>query len=106
MPFQFTQEQIDFYHKEGYLVLRANEHKLLENPKDLQVWSEQVKNWPRVPGKWMPYDEKSSKGERILMRTENFVDWHPEFKDLICGKALADILGALAGDVRTPCSWI
>ncbi|KAH8702305.1 hypothetical protein BGW36DRAFT_372558 [Talaromyces proteolyticus] len=98
MPFQLSQEQIDSYHKEGFLILRAHEHQLLENPHDLQVWSEEVKAWPREPGKWMPYDEKSSTGERILMRTENFVDWHPQLQGLICGKALGDILGTLAGD--------
>ncbi|KAI0133720.1 hypothetical protein BJ170DRAFT_607293 [Xylariales sp. AK1849] len=47
----------------------------------------------------MPHDEKSSKGERILTRTENFVGWHPQFLELICGKPLNEILGTLAGDV-------
>lgn len=100
MVYQLSHEQVITYHKDGYLVLRAQEHGLLEDPKDLRVWSDEVKSWPRETGKWMPYDEKSSKGERILMRTENFVDWHPNFKELICGKALGSILATLNGDVR------
>ena len=100
MPFQLTPEQIESYQTQGFLILRAHEHQLLSNPKDIQKWSEHVKNWPRIKGEWMPYDEKSSKGERILMRTENFVDYHPDFKELICGKALGDILATLVGEVN------
>jgi 2-aminoethylphosphonate dioxygenase len=100
MPFQLTEEQIASYNEQGYLILRAQEHGLIENPADLKVWSEQVKSWPRVKGMWMPYDEKSSKGERILMRTENFVDYHPEFTKLLHGDGLREILGKLNGDVN------
>jgi hypothetical protein len=47
----------------------------------------------------MPYDEINIKGERQLMRTERFIDYHPEFKSLVCGEQLAEILKALSGDV-------
>lgn len=96
--YSLTPAQVESYHRDGFLLLRVGEHKLV-NPVELARWTEEVKLWPRVKGKWMPYDEINIKGERQLMRTENFVDYHDGFNKLVCGEALAGILGALAGDV-------
>lgn len=93
-----TQALIEQYHRDGYLLLRAEEHGLVD-PKDLQQWTKQVKEWPAVKGKWMPYHEVNVSGERQLMRTENFVDYHSEFKGLLCGDAIAQILKSISGDV-------
>ncbi|RAO71614.1 uncharacterized protein BHQ10_007626 [Talaromyces amestolkiae] len=95
--YSLTPAQVESYHRDGFLLLRVGEHKLV-NPVELARWTEEVKLWPRVKGKWMPYDEINIKGERQLMRTENFVDYHDGFNKLVCGEALAGILGALAGD--------
>ncbi|KAL1847181.1 hypothetical protein Plec18170_008745 [Paecilomyces lecythidis] len=92
-----TQAQIDSYHTQGYLLLRQSEHKLVD-PTDLKNWEEEVKHWPREKGKWMPYEEVNVKGERQLMRTENFVDYHEPFRKLLCGERLAEILRSLSGD--------
>ncbi|KAL6251431.1 hypothetical protein RBB50_001640 [Rhinocladiella similis] len=92
-----TQALIEQYHRDGYLLLRAEEHGLVD-PKDLQQWTKQVKEWPAVKGKWMPYHEVNVSGERQLMRTENFVDYHSEFKGLLCGDAIAQILKSISGD--------
>src|SRR3979411_2164229 len=93
-----TPEQIASYHEKGYLLLRVHEHRLIE-PVALKQWTEEVKSWPREKGKWMPYDEININGERQLMRTENFVDYHRGFQQLVCGEALGQILKALSGDV-------
>lgn len=93
-----TPEQIASYHEKGYLLLRVHEHRLIE-PVALKQWAEEVKSWPREKGKWMPYDEININGERQLMRTERFVDYHPQFKALVCGEQLAAILKAVSGDV-------
>ena len=93
-----TQAQVDAYRTQGFLVLRAAEHQLVD-PVDLQEWTEQVKNWPREKGKWMPYEEVNVHGDRQLMRTENFVDYHQSFRELLCGRGLAEILKPLSGDV-------
>ena len=99
--YTLTPSQVESYHRDGFLLLRIGEHKLVD-PVELAKWTEEVKSWPRVKGKWMPYDEINIKGERQLMRTENFVDYHDDFKKLVCGEALAGILGALAGEVCLP----
>ena len=63
---RLSQSQVESYHRDGFLLLRVDEHKLV-NPIELAKWAEQVKSWPREKGKWMPYDEISIKGERQLM---------------------------------------
>jgi hypothetical protein len=93
-----TSEQVASYHENGYLLLRASEHQLVD-PTALLQWTKEVQAWPRVKGKWMPYDEININGERQLMRTEKFIDYHPEFKSLVCGEKLAEILKAVSGDV-------
>lgn len=93
-----TPEQTASYHENGYLLLRADEHKLVD-PIELKRWTQEVQVWPRVKGKWLPYDEININGERQLMRTERFIDYHPEFKSLVCGEQLAEILKAVSGDV-------
>ena len=93
-----TPELIDQFKRDGYLLLRAEEHGLV-NPRELQAWTEQVREWPAEKGKWMPYHEVNTDGTRQLMRTENFVDYHPEFHALLCGEAIARILKGLSGEV-------
>lgn len=103
-----TPDQVEFYHKNGYLLLRAAEHQLVD-PANLKEWTTEIQAWPRVKGKWMPYDEINVNGERQLMRTERFVDFHPQYKNLICGEELGRILKTVSGDVRLPhseCSGI
>ncbi|KAL4872784.1 hypothetical protein BDV12DRAFT_161521 [Aspergillus spectabilis] len=92
-----TPAQITSYHENGYLLLRHSEHNLVD-PLALQEWTREVKSWPREKGKWMPYDEININGERQLMRTEKFVDYHPEFRELLYGEDLLGILSALAGE--------
>jgi 2-aminoethylphosphonate dioxygenase len=97
--YQLNAEQIGQYHTEGFLLVRAEEHTLVE-PTKLQAWTNEVRSWPRERGKWMPYDEVNAQGEKQLMRTECFVDYHAELKKLLCGEELLSILGQLAGNVR------
>ena len=93
-----TSEQLDHYREKGYLLLRVHEHNLV-SPDDLNEWEREVQQWPRVKGKWMPYDEINQNGERQLMRTENFVDYHDGWNSLVCGKNLIGILEQLSGQV-------
>lgn len=94
-----SEDQLTFYHDYGYLVLRAKDHVLVDDPSTLKKWAEQVRTWPLDKGKWMPYFEVTASGDRQPMRTENFVDYHEEWKKLICGPGLASILRQLAGEV-------
>ncbi|EXJ77965.1 hypothetical protein A1O3_09124 [Capronia epimyces CBS 606.96] len=92
-----TAAQVEQFHRDGYLVLRANEHGLA-SPKKIQAWTKEVREWPLAPGKWMPYHEINVNGTRQLLRTENFVDYHDHFHTLLCGDALAEILKRMSGD--------
>ncbi|OAL24450.1 hypothetical protein AYO20_10676 [Fonsecaea nubica] len=92
-----SQELVQQYHRDGFLVLRAEDHGLV-TPEQLQAWTGEVREWPAERGKWMPYHEVNTDGTRQLMRTENFVDYHPEFHTLLCGEALARILKSISGD--------
>lgn len=87
-----TPAQIEHFDTQGFLVLRAAEHGLVD-PAALQQWTSEVRNLPREKGKWMPYDEITPSGERQLMRTENFADYHPGFQQLLYGEPLRNILG-------------
>lgn len=99
--YQLSQQQINQFHEEGFLVVKATEHKLV-NPQDLQKWTQEVRSWPKEKGKWMPYEEVTASGQRQLMRTEKFVDYHDGFNNLLCGEALGNILAQLSDDVRIP----
>jgi hypothetical protein len=92
-----TPAQIQHFDTEGYLVLRHSEHGLV-SPSELHLWTDQVRNLPRESQKWMPYDEISASGERQIMRTENFVDFHAGFASLLHGKSLMGILAQLTRD--------
>ena len=94
---QLSPEQLEHFKTQGYLILRANEHGLVD-PATLHDWTQEVRSLPREQGKWMPYDEITAEGERQLMRTENFADYHSGFSSLLNGVGLRNILGQVAGD--------
>jgi 2-aminoethylphosphonate dioxygenase len=97
MPLQLTDEQVEHFDSQGYLILRAGEHDLVD-PNDLSTWADEVQSLPREKGKWMPYDEITAAGERQLMRTENFADYHQNFSNLLHGDGLRGILSQVARD--------
>lgn len=92
-----TPQQISHFDTEGFLVLRASEHKLVD-PEILHQWTREVRDLPLEKGKWMPYNEITPTGEKQLMRTENFVDYHAGFSELLHGSALTGILSQLTRD--------
>ena len=96
--YQLSQQQLDQFNNDGYLLLRSSEHKLVD-PAKLQEWATEVQEWPQEKGKWMPYEEVTSTGEKQIMRTEKFVDYHDNFKELLCGPRLRSILAQISGDV-------
>jgi hypothetical protein len=96
--YTLTSEQIAQYHKDGFLVLRVEDHGLVD-PQKLQMWTAEVKNWPKEKGKWMPYEEVNSNGEVQLLRTENFVNYHDNFYQFLCGEKMAGLLKQISGDV-------
>ena len=99
--YQLDQEQLASFRRSGYIVLRANEHHLLQTPTDLQTWSDEVRNWPleESRGKWMPYFEDTPAGDRQIMRTEKFMDYHTGLRHLLQGDGLLSILKQLSTEV-------
>lgn len=98
MGFTLTDDQVAQYHKDGFLLVRAAEHGLVD-ANDLKAWATEVQSWPKEKGKWMPYDEINVNGERQLMRTEKFVDYHPQFDGFLRGPELRNVLAQLSGAV-------
>jgi hypothetical protein len=96
--YQLSHDQLEKYHRDGFLLVAADEHKLVTGT-DLQTWANEIYSWPREQGKWMPYDEVNRNGERQLMRTECFVDYHAGLKALLCGDRLAVVMRQLSGHV-------
>ena len=104
MTFTLNDSQVAQYHEGGFLLVRAAEHGLVE-AKDLQAWAKQVQSRPKAKGKWMPYNEINVNGERQLMRTEKFVDYHAEFDNFRRGEGLIKVLAQLSGAVSLPSSY-
>lgn len=98
MVFTLSEEQVAQYNEEGFLLVPVSEHRII-SPDDLQTWARQVHSWPKEKGKWMPYDEINVNGERQLMRTEKFVDYHPQFNAFLQGDELIGVLSQLSGAV-------
>lgn len=93
-----TPQQVARFHQEGFLILLTQQHGLVD-PDELQRWTQEVRSWPKTNGKWMPYEEVNSEGEKQLLRTENFVDYHQNFHDFLCGEKMAALLKEVSGDV-------
>jgi 2-aminoethylphosphonate dioxygenase len=96
--YQLSPDQLDKFHKDGFLLVEAEKHKLVTGA-DLPRWANEIHSWPREQGKWMPYDEVNEKGESQLMRTECFVDYHTGLKALLCGDELSIVMRQLADHV-------
>ena len=98
--YQLSHDQLEKYHKNGFLTVKAKEHNLITG-SELQKWANEIYSWPKERGKWMPYNEINEKGESQLMRTECFVDYHAGLKALLCGEELGSVMRQLAGHVSS-----
>ena len=94
-----TDEQCTSFESDGFLHIPHEQHNLIGDVNELQNWTEDILSWPRDKGKWMPYDELNTKGNRQIMRTEKVVDYFPPVKLLLCGDKLLSLLKELTGKV-------
>eukprot|EP01104_Vermistella_antarctica_P011065 TRINITY_DN303_c0_g1_i2.p1 TRINITY_DN303_c0_g1~~TRINITY_DN303_c0_g1_i2.p1 ORF type:complete len:268 (+),score=75.79 TRINITY_DN303_c0_g1_i2:34-804(+) len=93
-----TPEQVASFKNDGYVALKGSEVFDAKSLASLEKWVTDVQNWEEKPGGYMQYYEKSSKdGSRILCRTENFLDAHPEMKELFTGR-IEDMVSELLGE--------
>jgi hypothetical protein len=97
MSYTISPQQQRFYEEKGYLILRDVLSKA--EVIDLQRWAQEVHDLPRTfETPWMPYEEINAAGERVLCRTENYANYHPNFNGLLRGSKILGILGQLAGE--------
>lgn len=95
MAYNITPEQQSFFDEKGYLILRdvVSDGEAVA----LQLWAQEVHDLPRTAETpWMPYEEINASGKRVLCRTENFANYHPQFNGLLRGQKMLSILGQLA----------
>jgi hypothetical protein len=50
MVYTITDEELAKFKKDGYLIVPASKHQLI-NPEDLHKWAYEVRDWPKVKGK-------------------------------------------------------
>lgn len=93
-----TEEQIKDFKRDGYLLIRG-----LYGPgevEELQKWTDEVANYPEVPGKYMMYFEQSKlpPHKRILCRLEDFEPYHHQFSEMFAGEKMKGIISELFGE--------
>ena len=71
-----------------------------EEMQKITAWTEEVTNYPEVPGKYMMYFEESKlePGERILSRMEDIEPFHKGFSDLFVRGDIQKITSQLFSD--------
>ncbi len=90
-------EQVAQFRNDGFLVVRGM-YSAAE-VADISNWTDEVANYPEVPGKYMMYFEKSqADGARILCRIENFVPYHEGFSRLITARRMQQAVSELFGE--------
>jgi len=95
---QISNEQIEEFKSTGFLVIR-NLYDA-ERMQKIIEWTEEVTNFPEVPGKYMMYFEESKlePGKRILSRMEDIEPFHQGFSDLFVRGEIQQITSQLFGD--------
>ena len=95
---KLTAEQIEEFKSTGFLVIRQLYDA--DRMKTITEWTEEVTNYPEVPGKYMMYFEESKidPGARILSRMEDIEPFHPGFSDLFVKGEIQQISSQLFND--------
>lgn len=84
------------YRTNGYIVIKG--FFLKEERLNLDKWAKEIVNWPAVVGKWLKYYELLQNNKTVLSRIENFVEYHPELKQLVTNNLLLSLLSDLFGE--------
>ena len=95
---KLSAEQIEEFKTTGFLVVRGLYDS--DRMKTITAWTEEVTNYPEVPGKYMMYFEESKlePGKRILSRMEDIEPFHPGFSDLFTKGEIQQITSQLFDD--------
>ena len=95
---RLTDRQIADFRRDGFLVVRGMFDSV--EMARLISWTQEVEQFPEIPGKYMMYFEQSLKGDgrRLLNRLENFYPYHDGFRDLFDGNKLRGAVSDLLGE--------
>ncbi len=88
-------EQMQTWKKNGYLVLPS--FFSTKEVAQLAGWAEEIRDWPSVEGQHLNYYELVD-GKKTLSRTENFLPFHPGFRQLIQESRLFGMLEEIVGE--------
>jgi len=92
-----SEDQVEQFRRDGFLLVRGMYSP--DEVADISRWTDDVANYPEVPGKYMMYFEKSqTDGSRILCRIENFVPYHEGFSRLITARRMQQAVSELFGE--------
>ncbi|MDA0306426.1 MAG: phytanoyl-CoA dioxygenase family protein [Proteobacteria bacterium] len=90
-----SDEQIDFFKNDGFLVLRQGFDA--DEMKQIDTWTKELVGLPEVSGKHWVYHEKSLKGDGadLIGRIENIAPFHDGFAELsqVLRAPVAQLLG-------------
>ena len=93
-----TKQQIQDFKRDGYILVRA-----LYGPDemaDITSWTDEVSNYPEMPGKYMMYFEQSrlDTRQRILCRMEDIEPFHAGFSRLFNSERMLGCVSLLFGE--------
>ncbi|KAJ2499547.1 hypothetical protein GGH96_003468 [Coemansia sp. RSA 1972] len=95
--YTLTQEQIDSYHKDGFL--KITDIYTAEEAEMLIKQVREIQTWPDAPGKWMNYYELNKATDKMLLcRTENFTPYNTYTRELVTGARIMGVLEQLTGE--------
>ncbi|PHH70521.1 hypothetical protein CDD82_7055 [Ophiocordyceps australis] len=90
-------DQVASFNQNGFLIVK--DFLTPDQTRDLQKWAQQVHDLePSDTSDFMPYEEINASGQRVLCRTENFVDAHSGFNSLLRGDRLVQLVGSVSGE--------
>lgn len=94
-----TDDQLKLFQRDGLVVARGMYRSLVS---DLQRWASEMSAWAEVPGRHAMYFESSltQPGARILNRIEQFIEYHPGFRDFSLGSLKAPVTKLLGEPAR------
>ncbi|MEM7027918.1 MAG: hypothetical protein AAF410_06820, partial [Pseudomonadota bacterium] len=86
---KLSKEQIQQFKNTGYLLIRELYGKEMMN--NIIDWTEELSNYPEVPGKYMMYFENSKlkNKRRILSRMEDIEPFHRGFSELFTNGSIS-----------------
>ena len=92
-----SEQQLADFNRDGYLLIEGLYSEA--ETRDIISWTDEVANYPEVPGKYMMYFEQSQVDDsRILSRVEDFEPWHSGFSHLFNDERMKGYCGQLFGE--------